>query len=321
METKANYVVIGAFTLLVAVAAVLFGLFAARYATDSAWNSYRLLFNESVIGLSDGSPVLYNGVNVGRVTDLDLNPNDVRQVLATVDIEAQVPVHEDTVATIRLTGLTGTAAIQLSGGSPESPLLKPSDGEPPRIETVSSPLNRLLESSEGIVVTANAVLNQIDKLVRDENLERIDATLVALESLGGSLAASDGDLNRLLANTAQASESLPGLLAHLDTTVQRFDALVADIDQGLVEDLPELKSKLGGTLENLESLSGRIDTIVMRNQAELSQIGGVGMRQISGGIEEIRRLVRDLSQLVRQIETDPSRFLFGGEQPEEYQPR
>ena len=118
METKANYVVIGAFTLTIALAAVIFGLFAARYATDSAWNRYQILFNESVIGLSDGSPVLYNGVNVGRVSELDLNPEDVRQVLVTVDIEAQVPVHRDTVATIRLTGLTGTAAIQLTGGTP-----------------------------------------------------------------------------------------------------------------------------------------------------------------------------------------------------------
>ena len=321
METKANYVVIGAFTFTIAIAAVLFGLFAARYATDSAWNGYQIVFNESVIGLSDGSPVLYNGVNIGRVTELELNPEDVRQVLATIEVQAQVPVHEDTVATIRLTGLTGTAAIQLSGGSPGSPLLESSGDEPARIESVSSPLTRLLESSEGIVVTANGVLNQIDKLVRDDNLERIDATLASLERFSGSLAEPTGALNRLLANTADASDSLPDLLARFDTTIKRFDALVSDVDRGLVQDLPELKSRLGGTLANLESLSSRIDAIVASNQDELSQIGGVGMRQVSGGVEDIRRLIRDLSDLVRQIESNPARFLLGGEQPEEYPSR
>ncbi|HKL53126.1 MAG TPA: MlaD family protein [Wenzhouxiangellaceae bacterium] len=321
METKANYVVIGAFTFVVAIAAVLFGLFAARYATESAWNHYTILFNESVIGLSDGSPVLYNGVNVGRVTELELNPEDVRQVLATVEVQAQVPVHEDTVATIRLTGLTGTAAIQLSGGSPGSPLLKRSDEDLPQIKSVSSPLNRLMESSEGIVVTANAVLNQIDKLVRDENLERIDATLASLEQFSGALAGPESDLNRLLANTAQASDSVPALLERISATTERFDQLVADIDDGLVRDLPELKTRLSGTLANLESLSGRLDTIIASNQDELSQIGGVGMRQVSGGIEEIRRLIRDLSDLVREIENNPARFLLGGEQPEEYPSR
>jgi len=229
-----------------------------------------------------------------------------------------VPVHEDTVATIRLTGLTGTAAIQLSGGTPGSPLLKSSGSDPARIRSISSPLSRLLESSEGIVVTANGVLTQLEKLVRDENLERIDATLASLKRFSGALAEPASDLNRLLNNAAEASDSLPALLARLDATVGRFDALVADVDSGLVQDLPELGSRLGETLANLESLSGRVDTIIASNQDELSQIGGVGMRQVSGGIEDIRGLIRELSALVRQIENDPARFLLGGEQPEEY---
>mgnify|MGYP005843738485 CR=1 FL=1 len=321
METKANYVVIGAFTLTFAVAAVIFGLFAARYATDSAWNRYQILFNESVIGLSDGSAVLYNGVNVGRVTDLELNPEDVRQVLVTVDIEAQVPVHHDTVATIRLTGLTGTAAIQLTGGTPGSPLLKPAGNQPAQIESVSSPLTRLLESSEGIVVTANSVLNQLDALFSEENAQKVNATLASLERFGGSLAEPDSALNQLLANSSEASESLPALLERISTATERFDKLVAGIDEGLVGDLPELKTRLSGTLANLESLSGRLDTIIASNQDELSQIGGVGMRQVSGGVEEIRRLIRDLSDLVRQVEDNPARFLLGGEQVEEYPSR
>jgi len=318
METKANYLIIGAFTFVVAITAVLFGLFAARYAADTAWNNYQIIFSESVIGLSDGSPVLYNGVNVGRVTEIDLNPQDIREVIVTVQIEAQVPIHEDTVASIRLTGLTGTAAIQLSGGSPDSPLLPAGNAQPERIQAISSPLNRLLESSEGIVVTANKVLGQIDTVLSDANVERITTTLASLERFGGTLADADSSLNRLLDNASAASGTLPTLLEQLSTTVQRFDEAVAGVDSGLIEDLPELKTRLAGALENIESLSGRLDTIVAGNQEELSQLGGVGMRQVSGGIEEIRRLVRDLSELVRRIERDPARFLLGGEQPEEY---
>lgn len=318
METKANYIVIGAFTFAVAIAAVLFGLFAARYATESAWNNYQILFEESVIGLSDGSPVLYNGVNVGRVTDLELNPEDVREVIVTVEIGAEVPIHEDTVASVRLTGLTGTAAIQLSGGSPESPLLTNDENQPERIEAVSSPLNRLLESSEGIIVTANKVLNQIDAVLSDANIERVDATLASLERFSGSVADPDSSLNRLLDNASEASAALPALVERLSSTVQRFDETVAGVDTGLIDDLPELRSRMTGALANIESLSGRLDTIVASNQEELAQLGGVGMNQFTGGVEEIRRLVRDLSELVRRVERDPARFLLGGEQPEEY---
>ncbi|MBS3744321.1 MAG: MCE family protein [Wenzhouxiangellaceae bacterium] len=318
METKANYIVIGAFTFAVAIAAVLFGLFAARYATESAWNNYQILFEESVIGLSDGSPVLYNGVNVGRVTDLKLNPEDVREVIVTVEIGAKVPIHEDTVASVRLTGLTGTAAIQLSGGSPESPLLTNDEDQPERIEAVSSPLNRLLESSEGIIVTANKALNQIDAVLSDANIQRVDATLASLERFSGSVADPDSSLNRLLDNASEASAALPALVERLSSTVQRFDETVAGVDTGLIDDLPELRSRMTGALANIESLSGRLDTIVASNQEELAQLGGVGMNQFTGGVEEIRRLVRDLSELVRRVERDPARFLLGGEQPEEY---
>ena len=318
METKANYIIIGAFTLTVTIAALLFGLFTAKYTLDSAWRHYQIHFNESVIGLSDGSAVLYNGVNVGRVSELHLNPSDVREVLVTVQIDAKVPIHQDTVASIRLKGLTGGALIQLSGGSPESPLLRATPGTPVRIESVSSPLNRLLESSEGIVVTANKVLNQLDALFSDKNIERINATLASLERFGSLLTDPESPLNQLLTNSSEASKSLQVVLDKITDSTEKFDKLMTGIDQGLIRDLPELKTQLAGTLSNLESLSGRLDNIIANNQDELSQIGGIGMQQVSGGVEDIRRLVRDLSELVRQIEDNPARFLLGGEQLEEY---
>ncbi|NHA14335.1 MlaD family protein [Thioalkalivibrio sp. XN279] len=321
METRANYVVIGAFTLAAAIAAVAFGFFAANYAADSAWNRYQVLFEESVIGLSDGSPVLYNGVSIGRVTDIELDPADIRQVIVTIEVEAGVPIHKDSVATIRLTGLTGTAAIQLSGGTPGSPLLPPGIGEGHRIRAMASPFTRLLESSEGITVTANKVVKQLDALLSDANIQRIDRTLASLEQFSSSLASPDSELARLMENMAEASESLPGLLVELQATTVRFEEVLAGIDQGLLEDLPELKERLGATLSNLESLSGRVDSILASNQGELSRIGGAGMREIAGSMESLRGLVRDLSQLVRQIDNDPTRFLSGGERPEEYPTR
>lgn len=318
METKANYVIIGAFTVICAVAVLLFGLFTAKYAASSAFNKYQVLFEQSVIGLSDGSPVLYNGVKIGRVSELQLNPSDVRQVLVTVEIEARVPVYQDTVATIRLTGLTGTAAVQLKGGSPDSVLLSANNKNPARITAVSSPLSRLLESSEGIVVTANKVLNQLDAVFSDANIERLNSTLNSLEQFSNSLAAPDSALNQLLSNSARASESLPQLLERLSTTSENFEQLIVGIDQGLVSDLPQLKSHLAGTLANLESLSGRLDSIVAGGQQQLSQFSGLGMNQLSGGLEDLRTLINDLTQLVQQLENNPAQLLQGSEQPEEY---
>ncbi|MDX1678478.1 MlaD family protein [Arsukibacterium sp.] len=318
METKANYIIVGIFTLLFAVAAVLFGLFSAKYASDSSWQRYQVVFNQSVIGLANGSPVLYNGVSVGRVADIGLDPQNVSQVLVTVDIEAGVPIYQDTVATIRLLGLTGNAAVQLKGGSPDSSKLPTERADPAKIAAVSSPLNTLLESSEGMVVTASKVLNQLDALFSDSNIERINSTLVSLERFSGSLAGPDSDVKQLLAQSSQASSALLELLNVLTATTRKFDQLLVGIDQGLVQDLPELKNRLAATLSNLQALSGRLDAIVAANQPELSQFGGIGMQQVGGGLEELRRLIRDLNKLVQQLEQNPGGILLGGEQPQEY---
>lgn len=319
METKANYVLIGAFTLAVGIAAILFGLWAAKFATETAWHHYEVRFTESVIGLSRGSPVLYNGVDVGRVNELRLNPQDVREVIAEIQIDSTVPIHEDTVATIRLTGVTGTAAIQLRGGTPGSPLVKPNDQKPPQIPSVSSPLTKLLEQSEGIVVTANRVVNQMDALLSDENLRNVSQTLAAAEQFTTQVAGADDDVVRLLANAAAASDSLPQLIERLDATTRRVDGLIAAVDETFTGDLAGIRDKLDSTLTNLDSLTGRLDAIVGSNQEALSQVGGTGVREVTGGLEDLRRLIRDLSSVVSQLERNPSQFLLGGEQPEEYE--
>jgi len=318
METKANYIMVGAFTMLFALAAVAFGLFSAKYASDSAWQRYQVVFNQSVIGLTNGSPVLYNGVNIGRVADIGLNPQNVSQVLVTVDIAAKVPIYQDTVATIRLLGLTGNAAVQLKGGTPDSNVLPTNPAEPGQIASVSSPLNTLLESSEGIVVTANKVLSQLDTLLSDSNIERISTTLVSLERFSSLLAAPDSALNQLLTNSARASDGLPELLNQLSTITAKFDKVLTVVDQEFIEDLPELKRNLAGTLANLESLSGRLDGLVAGTEQQLGQFSGVGMRQLSAGLEDLRTLIRDLSRLVQQLENNPGQLLLGTEQPEVY---
>lgn len=318
METKASYVIIGAFTFITAVALVLFGLFATRFALDSAWNQYEVLFTESVIGLSRGSPVLYNGVDVGRVLELKLNPDDVREVIATVEIDAEVPIYTDAVATLRLTGLTGTAAIQLRGGTPDSGILKGQRSKLPRIQSAESPLTRLLESSEGIAVTANQLIERLSSMFSETNIERVASTLEATEKLTTQLADPDGSLNRMLARGAVIGEELPALIDELRQASRNFDALTTGLNREVVASVPELREKLNETLANLASLSSRMDVIVASNQQALMTLSDQGIRNVNAGVEDLRSLLRDLSQVVRQIEQNPSQFLFGGEQIEEY---
>ena len=129
METKANYVLIGAFTLAVSIFGLLFALWAANWSSEREWNKYHIVFNEAVTGLFEGGSVRYNGITVGTIDQLRLAPNDPRKVVATVRINTSTPIKTDTHAKISQDGLTGPTFIQLSGGSPNAPALVSNDSD------------------------------------------------------------------------------------------------------------------------------------------------------------------------------------------------
>ncbi|MCM2356235.1 MAG: MlaD family protein, partial [Arenimonas sp.] len=107
METRANHVLIGAFTLAVCLFAVLFALWIAKYTTEKAYGEYDVVFQEAVTGLSTGSQVLYSGISVGAVRKLSLMKDDPRKVVARIRLSADTPVKTDTRAKLTMTGLTG----------------------------------------------------------------------------------------------------------------------------------------------------------------------------------------------------------------------
>src|SRR5689334_12657241 len=129
METKANYVLIGAFTIAVAVFGLLFSLWAAKYSSDRSWQEYKVVFNEPVTGLAAGGSVQYNGIAVGTVPRLGLSRQDPRRVEALLKIGADVPVKVDTRAKLSQQGITGSPFIQLTGGNPGTPRLLPRDND------------------------------------------------------------------------------------------------------------------------------------------------------------------------------------------------
>src|SRR5512141_382988 len=125
METRASYVLIGAFTLLVLVSSLLFVLWLGKFSLEREWDYYDIVFKEAVTGLTVGGAVQYSGIQVGEVRKLSLAPDDPRQVIAHVRLHGDTPVKTDTKARLTLLGLTGVTVIQLSGGTPGAARLVP----------------------------------------------------------------------------------------------------------------------------------------------------------------------------------------------------
>jgi phospholipid/cholesterol/gamma-HCH transport system substrate-binding protein len=231
METRASYVLIGAFTLLALFVAMLFALWIGKSALDQEWDYYDIVFSEAVTGLTVGGAVQYNGIQVGEVRRLGLDPKDPRRAIAYVRVAGGTPIKRDTRAKLTFTGLTGVAIIQLSGGTPASPPLVAKEGETrPTIIADESAIQKLLSSSEDIITSVNDIMLRVSKLLDQKNLDRIAASLDHIEKLTGALAERSGDIGSAVDDIAQASRLLRETLAGTEELMQRLDAIAASTD-------------------------------------------------------------------------------------------
>ncbi len=306
METRANYVLIGAFTLIIAAFLLLFGLWAAKYTSEKDWRYFNVIFDEAVTGLTEGGSVQYNGISVGTVDALSLAPDDPRKVIAKVKLRASTPVKVDTHAKLSFTGLTGTAFIQLTGGSPDAALLVGTEDEIPTIITESSALQNIAE-------TANKLVARLDKVLSDENINNIAKTLENLENATGAISDQRADLSTLIVNARISSEKLASTL---DTT----NNAISDIDRELVKKLPQLIAKLDSTLSRMDSAAGNADKLIGENRSAISSFTQDGLSQLGPTMEELRALVRDLRKISARFEDNPAGYVLGRQKPKEFEP-
>jgi phospholipid/cholesterol/gamma-HCH transport system substrate-binding protein len=307
METKANYVLIGAFTIAVSVFLLLFGLWAAKFSSERSWQEYFVVFNEPVTGLSQGSSVQYNGIAIGTVEELSLAPQDPRRVIARVKLQADAPVKVDTRAKLSVTGLTGTTFIQLTGGSPEAPRLTARDGrELPLIQTEPSALQNIAD-------TANRLVARMDQVLSDDNVKRIAQTLENIENLTGAVADQREDLRTLIVNAREVSEQLK-------VTVDTTNSAIAGFDRELVQKLPGLIADLESTLAKMDSAAGGADRILSENRSAINSFAQDGLAQLGPTLGELRTLIRDLRRISDRLDNNPTRYLLGRDAPKEFEP-
>ena len=305
METKANYVLIGAFTILVAVFGLLFALWAAKYSADKSFQQYDVIFKEPVTGLTEGGSVQYNGISVGTIEQLSLNPSDPREVRARLKLEYSAPVKVDTRAKLSQAGITGSPFSQLTGGSPAAKRLSDvSDSEIPVIRTEPSAL-------QSIADTMGRLVERFDTLMSEKNIQHIENTLTHLDNMTAALgdATQKQELRALISNARLATEQLNATLSSANSAMNKVDG-----------ELPALLSKLDGTLTRLDSAAGGADAILNENRAAIQSFANDGLAQLGPTLAELRALIRDLRRVTDRLEGSPARYLLGRDAPKEFEP-
>jgi phospholipid/cholesterol/gamma-HCH transport system substrate-binding protein len=179
MEYRARYSLIGAFVLACILAGFGFVYWIANTGGIGARTVYAVRFSEPVPGLAAGASVLFNGVRVGTISSVTLDPNDPRQLTAMLSVDPAAPVRADTVAEASFQGLTGTAAIALKGGSPQAPRLTGQNGQPPLI--VAAP-----GAGASLTDSARATLNRLDAVI-DDNAKPLNTAVSGIAAFADML--------------------------------------------------------------------------------------------------------------------------------------
>lgn len=299
METRAHYVLIGAFVLCTVALAFLFVLWLGQ--TQREFDEYDVIFTERVSGLSEGAAVRFNGIQKGEVVDLRIDPDDPSIVIARVRVEKDTPVKVDTKAELELVGFTGLAVIQFVGGSKDAPLLKEVTKGVPRIKADTSGFAAFLEGSGDIVEAAN-------RLLSPDNTEAVNRILSNIDTVTGVLAEQDENLALTIENAAIVTADLAAASARLDQLTKDLSKLTSEDARDVLE---EARLAIASTRELIED----VDAIVEDSREPVAIFTEQGLAQVGPAVVEARRLMRTFEQILREIDRDPRGYLFGESAP------
>jgi phospholipid/cholesterol/gamma-HCH transport system substrate-binding protein len=251
METRANFVLIGSFTLAVIAAAFGFVLWFQSLHTTKARTPLRIVFEGPAAGLRNGGSVNFNGIRVGEVMSVKLdNP---RRVVALTMIENNAPIRKDTLVGLEFQGLTGVAAISLKGGEEAAPPV-PLDED--GIPTLKADPNALQDVTEAI----RGTLQNINRVVAD-NQDAVKNSLRNLEAFTSSLARNSEKIDDVMLK-------VDGVIAKTDNLMVGLNTLAGGKDGG---ELFQTVKSIRELAEDFDKRSGALMADGRRTLGDISR--------------------------------------------------
>ncbi len=301
MNARISYTLVGLFVIGLGAALVAGVLWLGSSGAGRHYNRYLVYTTESVSGLSRDGVVKYRGVDVGRVRDIRLDPDNPERVRLLLEIEQGTPIKTDTVATLEARGLTGLAYVNLAGGSREAPALPARQSPPyPVIASRPSVWGRLDRNIGTLLENLVEASQQLRTWLSDDNRQLLVRTLDHLERIGATLEGRSGtieqavdDLAASLHHTREASARLPDLLESLQRSAQ-----------GL-EHMADALAGAGGTLREA----------VQARDRELARFGATALPEAGAMLGELRQAAANLRRLSERLARNPALLLRGAPPP------
>jgi phospholipid/cholesterol/gamma-HCH transport system substrate-binding protein len=279
VENRAYALAAGSFTLLLAAALVVAGLWFRR--DDIRFAQYVVTTTSSVTGLKTEAAVRYRGVDVGRVEAIRIEPGVAGRINIRIGVQEDTPITKSTYAQLGYQGVTGLAYVSLNDDGSSSELLKPTGRDPPRIGLRPS----IFDSGLDLVAAGSELTGRMNELLNQENRRLV---------------------NRALAGMEQASRQTAMLAERLQPGAQEFPALVGDARK--------LIASLGSLSGKLEERSQAFD----RMAASLEEVGTAArsfndetLPRFNALVEQLNRDTRALDRVLNAVGENPQSFVFG----------
>jgi len=314
MEPKVNYVLVGSFVALFGAAVLGVILWLGKTDYRGVYDRYEAYMRESVAGLSVNSTVKYRGVDVGRVKEIVLSPDNPEEVRLTLDILRGTPIKTDTIAVLETQGLTGLATINLTGGSREAPPLVAQEGqEYPVIKTGPSLFFRLDEaisrllSEKGLtklLADLDTVAKSAGEVLDEENRSALKRTIKDLAEVAQTVSAHKEEMSRSLQAAARSADNLSKMTSSLN---EQTPIVLARINKSA--------AALQALAEELSQTSKAVGAVVKETKPELDQFSRQTLPEIGLLVAELRQMAGTLARVARDLEREPNALVFGRQAP------
>lgn len=325
METRANYVIVGIFTLAAILAAFGFVYWTAQIGDRGETAELRVRIQGSASGLGPGSLVLFNGVKVGVVKRVYFDRNDPNAAIATTEIDQTTPLTKSTQADIGIASLAGQVNIELKGADPKEPnLLEEAAKEGRTAEIIANPsaVTNLLQTAQNIFTRADKVLSDLEGFTRDVR-GPLTQTVKNAQTFSDALARNADGIDKFLTAVSALSDELKGISGKLDGTLKAAEGLLNAVDKDKIKsivanvdavtaNLKETSGQLDGVIKNVDTAVGSVNDFATRTQGTLAKVDnvldGIDPAQVRVALANIQKASENANKAAADIAKVTDKF-------------
>jgi phospholipid/cholesterol/gamma-HCH transport system substrate-binding protein len=299
METRANYVLIGAAALLAIVLGLGFFVWLAKFQIDRQYDYYDVLF-DNVSGLSRAAEVRFSGLAVGQVVSLELDEKGSGRVRVRIEVAADTPIHQGATAQLQAQGVTGVSLVSISPGDPTKPLLREAVEGVPVIDGQRSVVQSLTEDAPDLLAESIKLVKEFQGLVGAQNQAKVAAILANVEKASGEFERALSDFSSISRSVASATGQISGFTDRLDPIAVAAEKALGEAQTTMVA-LTGALEKAGTTLETADGAIRTIDGAAGAAGKVITSDGAAAVTELKAAVVEMRGLVETLGSEAKTV--------------------